>query len=253
MAVGDRLTGMLNTLGITKFTSGMGFFGNLFLWLFIVVIIAGIFGGAFWWWYSNKIFNQKIRVFGMVGNTPMEKWTDKAKYLRLGNAGDRIFFLRKIKRHLPEPKIQGGINTWYYWQREDGELINIGFPNVDLIQKKMGVKFIDTDMRMERLGIAKNLQFRHQKDGFWAKYGTLIVQTLAYVMMAIMMIILFIEWRKTGTVLESIARSVSAGYEKCGATGTHEPTSTDAGLIPAMILLFQIKYYNHLCKRRCKQ
>ena len=131
------------------------------------LIIAGIFGGAFWWWYSNKIFNQKIRVFGMVGNTPMEKWTDKAKYLRLGNAGDRIFFLRKIKRHLPEPKIQGGINTWYYWQREDGELINIGFPNVDLIQKKMGIKFIDTDMRMERLGIAKNLQFRHQKEGFW--------------------------------------------------------------------------------------
>ena len=259
MAVNDRFGQVFDSLGISGMTKGTGFFGNLFLWIFIVLIVFGCIGFGFWWWYSKKIHNQEMVVFGMMGNQPMEKWKDNAKFIRLGIAGDRLLFPKKLKRHLPLPTIQGGINKWYYWQREDGELINIGFPNVDLIQKKMGIKFIDTDMRMERLGIAKMLQFRHQKEGFWDKYGNLIMNTIAYVMMALMMIILFMEWRKTGTVLEGIASKVSAGYEKCGGTGTHKPTTTDSGVIPAIILLIQIKYnlfkskHNHpSLSRGCK-
>lgn len=229
--------------GFGEWKTGLGLFGNLFLWLFIVIVICAIGGFFFYLWYSKKLYSQKIRVFGMVGNSPQEKNTDFAKIIRVGHAGDKLFFLKKAKRHIPYPTIQSGVNTWFFWEREDNELINFRFDNLDMLQKKMGIKFVDTDMRMQRLGIEKLLSLRHQDKSFWEKYGHEITQGIFYVLVTILLIVLFVQWRKTGSTLEAIASNVAGMGQKCAETGQHEPTIADAGLIPALALFFQVKYH----------
>jgi hypothetical protein len=227
-----------NTFGFSKwFPMGLGDIGTLLLWLFFILIIGGGIGGGVIYYFLRKSYKHKIEVIGIVGNQPMDKWSDRAKKVPMGKAGDYLFWLRKSKRYLPPPTIQSGVNKWRYWEREDGELINIGYDNVDLIQKKMGVKFVDTDMRMSRLGIEKNLQYRLQKQSFWEKYGQTILQIVFYVVVGLMMIVMFLQFQKTAESLDAAVKTSGEVMEKVIAyeRGTTPITPGTSGTIPAII------------------
>jgi len=226
--------------------SGLGStLSSYFMYFVGFIVFAGIFGVALWFIMSRKAFAHKITVYGKLGNMVGVKWRDRGKLTPIGKAGDKLLLLKKSKRFLPPPTIQSGVNEWLYWEREDGELINIGIEDLDKTQKKLGIKFIDTDMRMSRLGIEKNLAFRLQKEGFWAKYGDTIIQVAFYVVVGLMLIVLFIQWRKAGEHLTSMGNSLSEMAKEIRAmnTGQHEPAnSSGSGLIPAMILLITTKF-----------
>ena len=80
-------------------------------------------------------------------------------------------------------------------------MINVSIENVDEKQRLLGVKFVDTDMRMQRLGIEKNLAYRLQKKNFWEQYGQTIMNVIFYVLITMLLIVLFVQWKNTGEVL----------------------------------------------------
>lgn len=238
--ISSKLTGMFG-----DFTGLGSKMGGYFMYFVGFLIFACLFGIILWFILSRKTYKNKIKVYGMIGGRTGIKWMDKGKLVPIGKAGDKLMYLKKSKRYLPPPTIQSGAYEWLYWEREDGELINIGIENLDETQKNLGIKFVDTDMRMQRLGIEKNLQFRLQKEGFWSKYGQLIIQVAFYVIVALMIIVLFIQWRKSGAVLTDMAGSVRemAGEVSALRTGQHPTTeSNGSGLIPAFVLLITIKF-----------
>lgn len=238
---GDLLSNVGNQFGFAGWNLNLGFFGNLVLWLVLSVFIVGIAGFFIWRWLVRRTFRYKICVFGLVGGLPRRRWIDTAKAVPVGRAGDKLFYFKKARRWMPPPTIQVGANEFWYWEREDGELINIGLQDLDAVHRRMNVKFVDTDMRMQRLGIEKNLEFRHVKQKFWDKYGMMIMNVVAYVMMAMMIIVLFIQWRKTGAVLEGIGASVERMAERVASMQTGVPPEPvdkgeGSGLIPAIII-----------------
>ena len=236
-----ELGGITETLGINSWNLGLGTVTNVVIWFFLSIFLCGLIGFGIYLYMMKRTYNQRIIVFGMIGNTPMEKWKDTAKVVPVGRAGDNLFLLRRRKRYLPPPLIQGGINTWYYWERKDGELINIGFENVDLAQKKMGAHFVDVDMRMQRLGIEKNLQYRLQDQTFWQKHGQMIINVMFYVIVTMMVIVLFNQFGKVASEVSGVAASVSQYMEKAAEVtgGNKIPTgdSDGSGVIPAVALL----------------
>ena len=233
--------GIAGTLGIDKWNIGLGSMTSVVIWFMISLFIFALIGAGIYIYFMKRSYCHRIIVFGMVGNNPMEKWKDNAKTVPVGRAGDRLFLLRRRKRYLPPPSIQGGINTWYFWEREDGELINIGIENVDLKQKAMGVKFVDTDMRMQRLGIEKNLQYRLQSETFWQKHGQMIINVTFYVIVTMMIIVLFNQFGKVSKDVSGVAASVSSYMDKAtqvtGGTTIPSEDATGSGVIPAVVLL----------------
>ena len=203
-----------DTFGFGGWDLGIGVVGNLMVWAFLVCIVIGVVGFFVYRFMVKKVFRHRIRVYGILGKTPMLKWTDIARVIPIGRAGDKLFYLKRMKRFIPPPMMQTGINEWWFWERSDGELINIGIEDLDTTMKQMGLKFVDADMRMQRLGIEKNLQFRLQKETFWQKYGTFIVQMGFYALITILLVVLFWQWGKTAYDLQEVAKTVENILDK---------------------------------------
>ena len=62
---------------------------------------------------------------------------------------------------------------WYYI-REDGEWINFKQINIDEESRKMNVKFVQEDMRLQRLATERILEQRLLNKSFWEKYGMIL-------------------------------------------------------------------------------
>ena len=82
------------------------------------------------------------------------------QFARIGKAGDYWCKLKKFKKTLPRPRRQVEKNTYWFYEREDGEWVNFTLNDFDDGMKKAGAYFVDEDMRLQRLGIQKNLQER---------------------------------------------------------------------------------------------
>lgn len=220
---------------------GLSAIGTILLWVIVSFLIIGIFGLVIWLWYRNKVFNQRVMVFSNIGNKPSLKYEDKARYLSVGTAGDKLFVMQKLKKHLPPPNIQTGKNLWFFWERADGEFINIGIEDLDEIHRKLGVKFVDTDMRMSRVGVQRILEKRLQKQTFWEKYGQTVMGIIFVIFVMIALVVLFTKLvdvskalEQTAQAVNNMANSVNQFYQaKEGSLAPSTGGSGSSGLVPA--------------------
>lgn len=180
-----------------------------YIGLIIGIVILGLFLAVFAIWLINFIkFNKKIVVFRKVGNAIVPTLRDKAQFARVGNAGDYWCQLRKFKKILPRPRIQMEKNTFWYYERDDGEWINFSLKDFDSEMKKVGCYYVDEDMRLQRLGIQKNLRERFQKVTFWQRYGGMIISILFVLIVAISFIALFKSMEGAWTTAGDMAGAV---------------------------------------------
>lgn len=141
-------------------------------------------------------FNKKILLFRKVGNQNVPVLSDRAMFSRIGNAGDYWCQLRKFKKILPRPRIQMRKNEYWFYERDDGEWINFSLSDFDEQMRNMKAHYVDEDMRLQRLGIQKNLRDRFNKVTFWQRYGGMITSFLFVLVVSIMFIVLAKEWSK---------------------------------------------------------
>lgn len=187
----------------------IGTIGTVFIWIFVIIFIVGIIAGICIWLYTRKLYSQEIWVFGKVGGVPMLKYMDKGRLMPFGMAGDRLLRLKKSKKFLPPPRIQMGKKIWWFYEREDGEFINFSLEDLDDRQKKAGAYYVDTDMRMQRLGIEKNLRERMEKKGFFEKYGQTIAGVIFVIMVTVSLVVLFSKLKDVAVSMDGMASSVN--------------------------------------------
>lgn len=242
---GDIIGGM----GLKGFFNA-GTVGTTFLWIFVIIIGMTLIAGLIVWLVLRKSYNQKIWVFGKVGGVPMLKYVDKAKYVAFGMVGDKLMQIKKIKKFVPPPTIQMGKNLWWFWERSDGELINIGLEDIDLKMMRVGAYFTDTDMRMQRLGIEKNLRDRLEQKGFFAKYGTVIAGVIFIIMVTVALVVLFSKLKDTAQSIDTmagnvgkLASAIEEYYEvRIGGEAPSDNPDGSGGLVPALIPLILFKF-----------
>lgn len=247
MPESEALGKLGDVFGFGSWNLGMGDVATFMIWFFLSILLVAVLGVILYFVLMKKVYRHKITVRGLVGGVPMVRWRDRAKEVRIGRAGDTLFYVKKKKRYLPPPTIQDGINEWLYWERADTELINIGFEDVDEKQRKLGVRFIDTDMRMQRLGIEKNLQFRLQKQNFWEKHGVMVISIIFYVLITIFLVVIFTQWTKSTQTMSAVTERQANIWEEMlrkGEVSPYVPAGDEgegSGLIPASLVLPLIK------------
>lgn len=198
--------------------------GRISIWIIGAILFLAAAGFFTYWLILKLKYNKKIILFRKVGNKIVPVMIDKGMFERVGTAGDYWCRTKRMKKILPRPVIQMGKNEFWFYEREDGEWINIGLKDFDADMKKAGVYYVDEDMRLQRLGIQKNLRERFQKVTFWQKYGGLIMNVIFVLVMTVCLVVLFREMKgnwaaatSMATAVRDMAQQVENMYRRVGS------------------------------------
>lgn len=202
------------------------------LWIIIILgglILAGGIGYGVYWFVMWRRYNKKIILYRKVGNTIMPVGIDKGMFQRVGIAGDYVLKTRRLKKTLPRPQLQMGKDLFWFYERLDGEWINFTLGDFDEKMKEAGAYYVDEDMRLQRLGIQKNLAERLQKIGFWAKYGQVIMSVVFMVLVTVCLVVLF---RELTGVVAKLGDAIKA-MEHLDITLANIQARSGSGVVPA--------------------
>lgn len=223
---------------------GGGNFGMILLVFFIAVFVLGIIGFFIYMQSTKKKFYIRIKVFRDVGNVPTEIANFRAREIPFGMAGDKLWkvapnnaigMMFKVVKWLPVGQLQTKPNEFWYWIRKDGEWINYIQSNIDKISGEMGVKFVQEDMRLQRLATDKLLEQRLMDKSFWDKWGNTIMTVIFFLVIAVCMVIIFYQFSKIldklSPLIEQLITSNLQMAKACNINLT--ATGGGTGLIPA--------------------
>ena len=220
----------------------MGMWGSVAIVIAIAVLIIGGIGLLIYMRSVKKAYWIKIHVFRLMGNTPTRVAIYSAREVPFGMAGDKlwkvasagIWKLKAIK-WLPVGKIQTAHAEFWYYIRQDGEWINFQMQDLNEICKKMGVKFVQEDMRLQRLATERLLEQRFMNKSFWDKWGNVIMTIIFFLVTAVCMVIIFFQWGKLLDkmipLVDMLTKSLARVDATCGAM--NYTTGGSSGLIPA--------------------
>jgi len=217
---------LLGEAGISIPKIDMASIGNIFVYIIGGVLICGAIVFFVYWYIQQKRWNKKIVLFKKVANRVIPTVHDKGMFERIGQSGDYWLKIQKMKKTLPRPKIEMGKDTYWFFEREDGEWINFEMADIDKQMKQAGAYYVDEDMRLQRLGIQKNLAQRLLKETFWQKYGTTIMLIIFVLIVTIALVVLFQKmtdnWKvatETAKAIEHMASSVEQMSKNIGGSG----------------------------------
>lgn len=201
---------MVNTADLNPFgTLGIGSIGVALLTFFFAIVFVFFIGAGIFYWIQKKQLKYTIPLHKMIGNRVIRIATYKAKDFPIGFAGDKLWYIPKLKKYIPAGTLQTAPSEYTHFEREDGEWINIDYPDIDEKMKQAKVKYVHSDMRSQRIAISNVIEQRFKgKESFWEKYGNLITYVIFYMVVAICMVIIFWQWSdiitKTNTLLQKI-------------------------------------------------
>lgn len=214
---------------------GVGVVGNVLIVIVIALLVIGIVGFFIWYFTVKKAYYIKIHVFKLVGNSPTRINLLRAKEVPFGRAGDKLWrvapgkglsMMFKIIKWLPPGKFQSAPNEFWYWIREDGEWINFTPTNVDTKSREMEIKFVQEDMRLQRLATEKLLEQRLLAKSFWEKYGIVIGYVVFFLVITVSMVIIFYQWSDIITGTNQVLAQVANLLEKAEASKSLVPTGS---------------------------
>jgi len=222
---------MVDIAGLNPFANfdiGIGAIGSALLVLFIAVFLICLVGVIIFLYLNKRKYKYRIPLTKKVGERTIRIKTFLAKDFPIGRAGDKLWLVKGIKKYISPATLQTAPNEFTHHEREDGEWINVEYPDVDEHMKTLKVKFVQQDMRSNRIAIADILEqrFKDQKS-FWEKWGNMIMQLIFYLVVTMMMIVIFYQW-------SDIVTKVSGLVDKLQVT---EKAVSGGSIIPAMILM----------------
>lgn len=192
--------------------------GSWLVYLLIAIVIACLLALGVYLFIMRLKFNKKIILFRKVAGKIIPVATDKGMLQRVGIAGDTWLRTRKFKKILPRPKIEMDKNTYWFYEREDGEWINFNLNDIDESMKQANSYYVDEDMRLQRLGIQRNLKDRFDKPSFWEKYGAQIMMVIFFLIVTICLIVIF---NKMNDLIESLPKLARALESLANAIGSN--------------------------------
>jgi len=193
----------LNPIGNIGGIASMGKLGSILIVFVIAIVILGLVGLLIYWKSVKKQYWIKIHVFRLIGNVPTRVAIYTAREIPFGMAGDKLWkvapagmFKFKAIKWLPVGKIQSAPREFWYYIRDDQEWINFALEDLNEIQKKAGVRFVQEDMRLQRLATERLLEQRLMNKSFWDKWGQTIMLVVVFLVVAICMVLIFFQFGK---------------------------------------------------------
>lgn len=209
------------------FDIGIGMIGSVLIVLFLAVFILCLIGIVIFLFINKRKYKHKIPLTKKIGNRTIRVATYVAKDFPIGRAGDKLWFVKGIKKYISPATLQTAPHEYTHHERSDGEWINIEYPDVDEEMKQFGVKYVKQDMRSNRIAIADLLEARFkEKKSFWGQWGNMIMQLIFYLIVAMMMVVIFYQFGGIVDKISGLVSQLETTNKQCGG----------GSIVPAMIL-----------------
>ena len=215
--------------------------GTIFLIILISFLILGLIGFLVWLFMQKKKWWIRVPLYKMIGNVNTRVAVLKGKIVPMGRAGDQLWFVKGagFKKFLPPAEIQSAKNEFWHYVRSDGEWVNFSMTDIDKLQKEAGVKYVKTDMRLQRLATDKLLEQRHLKTTFLEKWGTVIGFVVFFLIISIALVVFFNQYSDVVAQLGSVIDKADQIMTKAAKISGNEGT---ADLIPAFTPLMLLGF-----------
>lgn len=209
----------------------IGTIGFALLIFFLAIFVVLMIGGGLFYWMQRKRLKWTIPLYKKIGSRVIRVATYKAMDYSISRAGDKLWYVPKVKKYIGVGSLQSGANEYSFFEREDGEWINFEIPDIDEQMKTAGVKYLQQDMRSQRIAISNILDQRFaNKQTWWDKYGNLVTYTIFYLVVAISMVVIFYQWSDIADKIGVLFDRIVAYEEK--------KDSCIVGVVPAFAMLF---------------
>jgi hypothetical protein len=172
----------------------------------VAILVCLVIAVGGWLWWQSKIYNKKIFVFENIGGQFRLTKRDTARLIKVGDGGEEILFLRKLKVYRTAYGKLMGKNEYWFAVGQDGYWYNITLGDLDAKMGLLDIEPVDRDMRYMHVAIRKNIQERYRKQNFMEKYGSILMNGIFLI---IMMVGLYFLIKRMVTGMDSI----NAGLE----------------------------------------
>lgn len=207
-------------------------------WLFWGIVFLVIVVGIIVIYIANqrRIYNRKIIVFeNLSGQGFQPTIRDKARLVKLGDAGEEVLFLKKKKVYRSAYGRKMGKNTYWFAIGQDGYWYNIVLGDLDAKMGMLDIEPIDRDMRYMHVAIRKNIQDRYRKVHFMEKYGGVVISGI-FLLIALVGILLMLHKMNQGfdalrSAMELTKQVMEQNARVLGMLDTVQ--SGGSGLLPA--------------------
>jgi len=219
----------------SSFSVGGGGFLSLLILFVLGVFIVAMFGGLVMLYLHKKQYWIRIPLFRKVGNVMTRVATYKAKTIRIGHAGDYLWYVAGVKKYIAPAVIQSAPNEFWHEEREDGEWINFSMTSVNDEQKKAGVKFIHQDMRSQRIATSNILEQRLMNKGFWEKWGVVIGYVIFFLVITVAVVMNLYMMGKVVKDLSPLVQMITEALKEVTAS-----KNCPSSIVPALLPMFMI-------------
>lgn len=212
---------------------GLGSSMNYLLYglLILVVVIIFVITGYFLWVMWK--FNRKVIIWEKIGDNWEIIKKDRGMFMKIGTAGDQVFYLKKLKMYLPTPKIQASKGTYWYFKRNDNELINWKMKDLDEESKAMGAHFVDADVRYARVALEEKLKERFTKKNWLEKYGALIGTVLIIILLLVFVFLIIDKVLSSASTLnQALKLTAELQRENAKIVGLLDQLYSNTGIRP---------------------
>jgi len=216
-----------------NFDIGVGAIGNALMLFMIVALIFGLIGWLVYWRISSKQYKFRIPLYKSINGINYKQANYVAKNVPISKAGDSLWFIKGLKKFIAPATKTSAPNEYPHEEREDGEWINFEIATVNDAQKQAGVKFIQQDMRTQRIATGQILEQRLINKGFWEKYKDMIVHLIFYLIVTMLMVVTFWQWGKIVTEISGLVGTLDSVAETFGSFDCIG--KKEVGIVPALL------------------
>ena len=228
--------------------------GTILFVIAILVIIFSIVLGVIIWSLMKRRWTKKIPLYKGLGENekPYKHADHKAREVKIGRAGDKLWFVKNASKYINVATESESKNSFPHYEASDGEWHNFSLDSFDPIFKKMKIKLIPQDMRVNRLGIESAIEKElAKKKTMWDMVKDFIPHLVFYLVVVVCVVIIFFQFGKISDKLGSSALQLAEATGRLMEYETRICVNDNnglQGLVPAFIPLMFAKF-----KRRRKK
>jgi len=227
MAVGD-IAGVGSFFESFNFSAILSGFGTFFSALLLLILAAGIVG-VWYLWKGDKRHNKVLHFFEEVHGQPIWIESFKAVELIIPKTNISVFYIKKKDMYLPRPVKKMGFNIYWYFIRNNRELVNFTIKNMNKEFDEAGLSYDHTDMRYAQTNLRALIQrnYRDKATTWWKEYQQ-VIATVIFIF--VMTISFFFIASKVADIAQELA---AVTKEVANLVAQVEPLVKNSGVSPA--------------------
>ncbi len=189
----DIIGGAIEKTGLGGFSLD-GIFSGIGI-LFLGLIITAIIGAFIWWFFWFRKFKYRIKIFEQVGSDYLPTRQDKAKFVKIGNGGQKVLMTMKGKMRLPAYARQVGKNTYWFGIAPDGYWHPINPPSKMTASGGLPLESVDAGMQYQYVGLEQTIAERTDKKKDWVQVVMVLSLVTLVLVVGIIAWLWFREWQ----------------------------------------------------------